>query len=284
MRERHFGVLLGCCLVVLQGADLVLTWRLLQRPDVYEANPLARGVVARFGDAGLIGFKGICTAVVLGIVLFVWQRRAVVAKRLLCVCCLLLAGTSIWSLAMLSRQSDVASESVLLAEQAGLDRQMDEAMRFYDERLLIAEDLLAGRISLAAAVEPMARCIERYRPGLVAPVRAALPATDQPSEVSLYLISLVAMVGKHTPEGRARLAVLHKELDDRYPRSTRASVVQDGWRAEAEATRSMRSLKEGALSAAGFFQLEIQNLRSARHLDDLVVADGVRWNFVPGTQ
>jgi hypothetical protein len=85
---------------LLSAADLALTWSLLgnSHGEVYEANPIARLWLTRFGWLGLAGFKAALVLLVLSLVVVIGRWRPRAAGRLLgfgCVCLAIVVSYSV---------------------------------------------------------------------------------------------------------------------------------------------------------------------------------------------
>ena len=78
--------------VLLSAVDLLLTTSLLMRKGdcIGEGNPVADGVLQRFGWQGFVAFKLACVLTVVTIVLAVSRARPRVARRLMTFGCLAL--------------------------------------------------------------------------------------------------------------------------------------------------------------------------------------------------
>ncbi len=177
-------------LLLLQGCDLLLTWRLLSGgwPDVYEANPLAAALLARFGWAGLALLKSGCSALIVLAVLAVARRRPVVARRLLGGLCLLLLGVVGYSGWLLLRPDPHAQEmSQLRGQAAELDHHLASLRRLDRERQLICLDILQGRSDLPAGVRRMSAYLAEKGPDLASSVQACLPEADRLEDVAAFL-------------------------------------------------------------------------------------------------
>jgi len=205
--------LLGA-LLLLQGADVVLTWRLLTaRPDVGEANPLALAVLERHGWSGAVVLKAASTAVALGCVLLVSRLRPAFSRPLLTGLCAIVLAVVGYSAVLLVRpeQADEGPLADSLREAARVDEQrarMDELMR---AREALCVELLAGRLSLPEAVERMSAHLRAGRERLLPTLRAGWPAAGCPGLVAAYLV-LHCTRAPHGPPPRLR-----DELDRHYP-------------------------------------------------------------------
>jgi hypothetical protein len=91
---RKLALFAALCL-----ADLALTWHLLHRPGAgaYESNPVAAWWLARFGWAGLAGFKLSLVLLVAALSLVVSRRRPRAAGRVLAFGCSALLAVVLYS-------------------------------------------------------------------------------------------------------------------------------------------------------------------------------------------
>ena len=85
--------------VLLSLLDLALTCWLLGHSEgqVYEANPVARWWLLRYGAAGLAGFKGAVVLFVLTLVTFIARREPRAAGRILNFACVSLVLVDLYS-------------------------------------------------------------------------------------------------------------------------------------------------------------------------------------------
>jgi hypothetical protein len=88
--------------VLLSLLDLVLTCWLLGHSEgqVYEANPVARWWLVRYGAAGLAGFKGAVVLIVVPLVTFIARREPRAAGRILTFGCVSLVLVDLYSVAL----------------------------------------------------------------------------------------------------------------------------------------------------------------------------------------
>jgi hypothetical protein len=189
---------LPCALLLLQGADVVLTWRLLTtRPDVGEANPLALAVLQQHGWAGAVALKLACTAVALGCVHLVRRRRPAFGGALLGGMCALMLAVVGYSAALLAWPGgDAAWLAQSRREAARLDEEracLDELMRARDG---LCADLAAGRLALPEAVRRMTGHLHAASGRLTRAMRSSWPCPTRPDRVEAYLL-------RHCPGRRA---------------------------------------------------------------------------------
>jgi len=178
-------------LLVLQGCDLLCTWRLLTgaRPDVYEANPVAAALLQRYGWGSLVLLKCVTTSLIVLTIHLLARRRLATARRLMGGLCLVMAGVVGYSGWLLLRpvDSSFSEMSNLAAEEARLDGFLNGVARFARKREAICLDLLSGRIDLAVAVRRMRDCLAEEIPHLTTRIHTYLPILDRPDEVAAFL-------------------------------------------------------------------------------------------------
>ena len=153
-----------CIFLMLGVADLGLTWKLIHggHGHIYESNPVAGAWLERYGWPGLAVFKVLAMFLVgLSAVYVSWYRPRT-GRRILTFGCLVTAGVVVYScflLGSLSRHpASGLDDEMRQAEQ--LSRRLDRALqkeRVYASLLQrLGHDLMAGRSSLADAVQELA--------------------------------------------------------------------------------------------------------------------------------
>jgi hypothetical protein len=87
----------------LSAADLCLTWLLLTAGggEVYESNPLADIVLAKYGWAGLVVFKLTDTLTIMWVVLVLHILRPRISRRVLSVASGIVGSVILYSLYLL---------------------------------------------------------------------------------------------------------------------------------------------------------------------------------------
>jgi Domain of unknown function (DUF5658) len=112
--------LLWLLFILLSGADLFLTWRLLSQrgSTVYESNPLAAWLLDRFGWPGLTLFKAVAVIVVLTATAILCRRSPRVGVRVLTFGCTVLSGVVVYSF-MLAGAARAWDDSPQVAEGNG---------------------------------------------------------------------------------------------------------------------------------------------------------------------
>lgn len=140
---------------LLSAADFALTWWLIDRPDggTYEANPVARFWLARFGWLGLAGYKAACVCAVLGLAAVIARSRPRASAGVLRLGCACLAAVVVYSafLALTAGTRDRALAARAADEEAEINRQIasDRESKAPFRALLVA-------LSDAVAAEPRA--------------------------------------------------------------------------------------------------------------------------------
>jgi len=184
--------------VALGLADLLMTCYLLKAPRLFfESNPLARWWLDRWGWAGLAGFKAATILLALTAIAVVARRHPRVAGHVLCFACVATALVVIYSgtLAFATRGLPQVKS---LAERG---RQMDAQLRPLHEycHLLarLAEDLRAGRCSVADAVARLAATEQARDPTWLAQLRRQYPGR---SDAECLAASLLRSLEPPTPD------------------------------------------------------------------------------------
>jgi len=218
---RPVSLLLIGFLLALQGCDLLCTWRLLSgdRPDVYEANPLASALLHRYGWGSLVLLKvGTTTLIVLAVLLLA-RRRLAAARRLLGGVCLVMAGVVGYSGWLLLRpvDSSFTEMSTLTAEDAKLNHLIDGVVRFSRKRRAICLDLLSGRIDLSAGVQRIRDCLTEELPHLAVRVHAYLPSLDRPEELAAFLYYHASRLIDIGAGETTQLQDLERQVSGTYP-------------------------------------------------------------------
>jgi len=178
--------------VLLQGADVVLTWLLLTtRPEVQEANPIALAVLESHGWPGAIALKLACTAIVLGCVLAIERARPpLYSQGVIAALSSLMLVVVVYSTALLVRPADPVSLEIEAGRRVtdALTRELSSLNELQARRSSLCADLLARRLDLPEAVRRMAGDLHRLSPRLRPRTRASLPSSGRPESVAQYLI------------------------------------------------------------------------------------------------
>ena len=212
-------------LLLLQGCDLLLTWRLLSgaHPDVHEANPLAATLLQHFGWTGVALLKLATSTLLLLVIFALGRRRPVVATRLLGGLCLVMAGVILYSGWLLLRPVDpLVRQMPGMAEQdARLTHYIDGVGRFARKRRVICIELLGGRIDLSAGVRRMKDCLAEEQPHLASSMLAYLPVADRPEEVAAFLYFHASRLVKEGEASQGALTALEQQMSRSYPTAAR---------------------------------------------------------------
>jgi len=182
---------LAAGLVCLQTADLICTYYLLaggDRGDVYEANPVARSILATGGWLGVAAYKFAITAIAVLASLAVARSRPAAGLRLLAGLCLMMLCVNGYSAVLLaSPDTDTAAE--LQAQRFGesLDGKARAAHRFNELRVEICDAVLDGECDTAEGAARMAKLIQTRGPSLELPPAARLPEPSRSDAVMAYL-------------------------------------------------------------------------------------------------
>jgi hypothetical protein len=171
-------------------------WLVGDGDRVVEANPLAAGLLARFGWWGMAGYKLACVAVVLALVHVIGCYRPAAARRLWrtgCALMLVLVGYQLglalaqpWDEEGLRMLAEASRQSAELEKQ-GRDRQ--EFRQRLDER---AAELAAGRVSLTAALATLEADLQGRSGDLLAGLAIRFPDWDRRAHLALRLLECVA--------------------------------------------------------------------------------------------
>jgi hypothetical protein len=150
---------------VLSGADLFLTWRLLEHSNgwLYESNPVAAWCLVHFGWLGLTAFKTVGVLLVAGLALVISRSQPRTGGRVLGFACSVPALVVLYSTALaglLDRHPDVLQRKVLqaaLEKSRLLERRLQQVQEYQALVRRLIEDLLAQRCTLPEAVEQLGR-------------------------------------------------------------------------------------------------------------------------------
>jgi hypothetical protein len=196
---------------LLSAADLALTWWLLGHSDgqVYEANPVARWWLTRFGWLGLAGFKAAVVLLVVALTAVIAPSRPRSAGRLLGLGCACLAVVVFYSAALCreaARSPEERAAEVDRECREGLARINREAARerrksevFAALRARLCRDLRAGRCTLREAAERLLAS-ERGRDGVwLRTLAGYYPGRPPEERVAAWLRDQVARLRPGAP-------------------------------------------------------------------------------------
>jgi hypothetical protein len=166
MRESTLPVRALCLFIGLNVADLLLTWRLLGDGHslFYESNPIARWWLRQGGWVGLIAFKGMVVALVLGIFLALLQQRPETGQRLLCFASSLLIVVVLYSTSLASCQPtadnalDATTLQAITDQKQHLEEEVQAGREYTQELRHLSGELAAQRCTLEEAVDRLSTC------------------------------------------------------------------------------------------------------------------------------
>jgi hypothetical protein len=205
-----------CLFVVLSLADLALTWVLLERSEgrACESNPVAAWWLARFGWAGLAGFKVAIVLLVAGLALLLARRLPDAAGRVLAFGCAALLAVVLYSGFLVQGvRAEVAERTE--AEAVGQDLDREFAQRDAALALLgrLGHDLAARRTTLAEAVATLASCEHFQGPGWLRSMETVHPGKDTSEILAARLVEEAFDATANDPAGASQLA---SDLDAQF--------------------------------------------------------------------
>jgi hypothetical protein len=153
------------CLLVLAGADLLLTiWLLgVVGEDFREANPLAARCLQASGWSGLIAFKVAVVLLACGLLAVVGRRHPRTARRALVVCCAVQALAVVYSVSLAVALPWLRAERARAAKlEAERGRHLDSGHArtngYVTLRCRLSRTVIEGRCTLAEAVGQLEEC------------------------------------------------------------------------------------------------------------------------------
>jgi hypothetical protein len=163
--------------------DLGLTCYLLRASPghIYESNPLAQWWLARWGWAGLVAFKLALLGLATVAIALVARSRPVIAARVLTFSCLATFAVIVHSCSLLPSIPRHAGgpprcdEATIAAEGRWLDEQLRRIKAYRLVLSQAAEELLAGRSTLDAAVARLAATERGQDPAWLTNLRKVYP-------------------------------------------------------------------------------------------------------------
>jgi len=163
MNATRFPIRTFLLFALLSAADFAFTWHLLARAGShYEANPVANWWLGKFGWLGLAMFKALTVLTVASLVALVGSRKPAAARNLLRFGCAAVGVVVAYSAFLAhpkraeargSEQSEVAR---VTAENARMDGRLRENAEYRAMLNRLAEEVVAGRMSLVEAVDLLA--------------------------------------------------------------------------------------------------------------------------------
>jgi hypothetical protein len=187
------------CLLSL--ADLSMTCWLLGNSggQTYEANPLARWWLSRHGWLGLAGFKLACVLAVLGLAAVISRHRPRAGTRVLTFGCAALAAVVLYS-AALCLNAHASPERQQAEESRRLDGELRKVEVYHALVKRLAEDVVAGRLTLREATRLIAESERGQDPAWLECLASAYPGRSVPECLAANIILHAGVSqGEQTP-------------------------------------------------------------------------------------
>jgi hypothetical protein len=208
-----------CLFALLSGADLGLTWWLLNRSGgrAYEANPLARWFLDQHGWLGMAAFKAGTVLLVLGLVIAIARTRPRAAGRILSLGCAALALIVLYSLSLCRMVAHAQeTEQAVFQRKEMLDEQVQKIQRHTALRARLIDELLTQRCTLRDAVLAIDGSelsqdaswkvvLQRYQPGL-----------SRPHQLASYLIFHVVLKVLQSPDAWEIVYRLEQQFEEMF--------------------------------------------------------------------
>jgi hypothetical protein len=148
---------------LLSGADLFLTWRLVQQGDglVYESNPLANWWLRHYGWLGLVAYKGLAVGLVLGLWAVVVRYRPNTGGWMLTFACSAVAVVVLYSSLLAGyfkiQPDEPESEALRQAKRQNysLNDQLNQYHHYYLLSWRLGDEVIAQRCTLSEAVHEL---------------------------------------------------------------------------------------------------------------------------------
>jgi hypothetical protein len=202
--------------VALSLADLALTRFLLERQEggAYEWNPVASWWLARFGWAGLVGFKLGIVLLVAALTRLVSRHRPRAAGRILSFGCAALLAVIVYSgLLVPGVYAEAVHAEQLEAQRQLLDRQVVRSNTFMNLTSGLVNDLLSRRRSLGEAVEILSTAEEARDPQWLRTIALRYPNLRQRELLGARLIGEAVF---SAPDGGYGATQVYRELDAQF--------------------------------------------------------------------
>jgi hypothetical protein len=219
--SRSAGVrALVAVFLALNVLDLLLTWLLLERSGgFYEANPLAAAVLTRHGWRGMVGFKLLITAGVLGVGFFALRWRPRAGRFLFAGGCAILLAAVGYSSFLLARGPDQSHVAIVRERHrsAEIDQRRRALSAYHRQRVRLAREMVRGHLNLAEATEELSRWVANHDHDPYSYLRRLFPELDDRACLSAHLICAVALEHVADPRSaRETLARLAHEFTENY--------------------------------------------------------------------
>ncbi|MCI0465299.1 MAG: DUF5658 family protein [Gemmataceae bacterium] len=198
---------------VLSGADLFLTWRLLEHGDgwLYESNPVAAWWLAHFGWLGLTAFKTAGVLLVVGLVMVISRSQPRTGGWVLGFACSVPALVVLYSTALaglLDRHPDFLQREVLqgaLEKNRLLEERLQQVQEYQALLRRLSEDLRAQRCTLPEAVEQLGCSANGRNPVWLSGLRRHYPGySDEECLAANFVVHAVAAL-RDNPDAARRL-------------------------------------------------------------------------------
>lgn len=214
-------LVLPICLILLQVSDFALTWLLLEgnwRTDIYEANPLARGILLNRGWLGLAGFKAACTFVAVGASFAICLYRPLLGRLLFTAQCLAMTLVVAHSLNLLlrSHQAPIRPDEGVVHDTSICDS-LKALQQFSTERTELCRQINAGQVDLKVGVTRMRNIIQRLAPHIPTPQRKNLPQLQDSRQMARFLYHHCAQLLEGSRDERARMNRLTAQMHRHFP-------------------------------------------------------------------
>jgi hypothetical protein len=214
--------------ILLSLADLALTCWLLGRGNghAYEANPIARWWLARYGWPGLAAFKVAAVLVVLGLVAIIARSRPTAARGVLRLGCVALTGVVLYSAALCRDALAVPGDELArtMQKRAELDRRLAVVRQQLALRRELVEAVTTGRCPLGEAVERLTGHADAWGGITLKGLACRYPGRSAQELLAISLCSrALADVGADGAAG----ALLRRRLEQEFARTYGTALPTD---------------------------------------------------------
>jgi hypothetical protein len=202
--------------VALSLADLALTRFLLERQGggAYEWNPVASWWLARFGWAGLAGFKLGTVLLVAAVSVIVSRRRPLAAGRLLVFGCAALLAVIVHGGRLVPgvhAEAECAEQTDAQAQR--LDRQLLRVNAYTNLTYQLGNDLVARRRSLGEAVDVLSAAEKARDPECLRGMALRYPGLTDRELLAVRLIEEACLSATGGAYGSAQV---YRELNAQF--------------------------------------------------------------------
>lgn len=202
-------------IVIVSVLDFVLTWLLIERfPIAYESNPVAQGILNRFGWRGLFCFKMLMTGLPISLIWSIPRQRRRMAFLASGVILTILASVVTYSSVMLMRNIDgVRTRQKLHQSSRVLNYQMMLQQNYQNRANQTAEALANRRINLVGGIAILQDHLTRHGRVGVAHLREHYPDLGEQETIAVDLIRRTVW---RVPQSPADRRLLSRDLKDEY--------------------------------------------------------------------